>query len=184
MLRDGPSKAFLGAICICLAVALISVLISPYHPPQTAKIETAQQPEQGLETKQNSDGSKAAEHPRGGNKAEDGNNEASEFWTILGRRLKITDTLLVAFTFTLWWATRDLVVGSERTAKRQLRAYISVEMGTNFRQNRRVRFEFRPIVNNNGQTPANEVKILSKIQLRVCPETSRGIAKFSEHEAD
>ena len=34
--------------------------------------------------------------------------EASEFWVILGRRLKVTDTLLVIFTFFLFLATAAL----------------------------------------------------------------------------
>lgn len=61
--------------------------------------------------------------------------EGTEFWPALfGYRLKITDTLLVLFTFGLFCATiylyratRDLVVGAEETAKRQLRAYVAME---------------------------------------------------------
>jgi hypothetical protein len=61
---------------------------------------------------------------------------ASEFWTIFGRDLKITDTLLVAFTAllflataALWWSTRRLVRGAQRSAERQLRAYVALEGG-------------------------------------------------------
>jgi hypothetical protein len=36
------------------------------------------------------------------------NDEASEYWTNFGHHLKITDTLLVLFTFAPWWATQGL----------------------------------------------------------------------------
>ena len=96
-----PSNAFLIAVCIVLAIALVSVLSLPFK--QLSEINT----------------------------------EASEYWTIFGHHLKITDTLLVLFTFTLWWATRDLVKGAEATAERELRAYISVEPGQTFRQSKK-----------------------------------------------
>jgi hypothetical protein len=41
--------------------------------------------------------------------------------------VKITDSLLVLFTFTLWLATRDLVTGAKDTAERQLRVYVFVK---------------------------------------------------------
>jgi hypothetical protein len=52
-----------------------------------------------------------------------------------------------------------------RNGRRQLRAYLPVEPGTTFRQSKkhRAKFEFRPTVVNNGQTPASNVKILSKV---------------------
>jgi hypothetical protein len=34
---------------------------------------------------------------------------------------------LVAFTATLWWATRKLVKGADETASRQLRAYVGID---------------------------------------------------------
>jgi hypothetical protein len=52
---------------------------------------------------------------------------------IWGRPLKITDTLLVGFTFllflatvALFFATRDLVDGADKNAEKQLRAYIGL----------------------------------------------------------
>jgi hypothetical protein len=66
-------------------------------------------------------------------KPKEGAYEASEFWTVWGRTLKITDSLLVGFTFLLFLATvalfvatRDLVDGADKTAERQLRAYIGL----------------------------------------------------------
>lgn len=76
--------------------------------------------------------------------------------------------LLVVVTAWLVWATIKLWRGAEDTAKRQLRAYISVESGMNWRQDQRRKtvFEFRPVVENNGQTPANKVRIISMIEVR------------------
>jgi hypothetical protein len=112
-MQDWISKEFLIAICISLAIALVSViLVPPYHPPQTQQAESGQKANNSLETQNDS------------KDAKNRNDDASEYWTILGRRLKITDTLLVLFTFTLWWATRKLVIGSEDAAKRQLRSYV------------------------------------------------------------
>ena len=61
--------------------------------------------------------------------------EGTEFWPpFFGYRLKVTDTLVVAFTaglflstLALWQATRRLVVGAENTSERQLRAYVLTE---------------------------------------------------------
>jgi hypothetical protein len=148
MLGKGPSKEFLGAIIICLSVALMSVLITP--PFEAAQDPNDRSPHDSVKSVNN-------------NKDE----MPSEYWTVLGRRLKITDTLLVVFSFTLWWATRNLVKGSAEASERQLRAYLSVEVGQYIRQSRKrhVRFEFRPVINNNGSTPATEVRVLSKIEL-------------------
>ena len=88
--------------------------------------------------------------------------EGNEFWSMLGYRLKVTDTLLAAFTFllfgatvALWWSTRSLVMGADKTAERQLRAYIYIEKtnltckGDNWELSYRIK--------NFGQTPAHNV---------------------------
>jgi hypothetical protein len=67
--------------------------------------------------------------------ANEGAENGTEFWpSILGFRLKITDTLVALFTaalsiatFFLWRATRNLVKGADDTAQRQLRAYVGIE---------------------------------------------------------
>lgn len=71
--------------------------------------------------------------PKSRDETQQGADEASESWVIDAHRVKITDTLLVAVTcllvlatFALWWQTRNLVKSAERTAGRQLRAYIGV----------------------------------------------------------
>jgi|SRR5689334_13171675 len=78
-------------------------------------------------------------------------------------------TMMIAlFTWTLWRSTQRLWYVTNDTARRELRAYLSVESGQTFRQSQRhhTRFEFRPNVVNNGRTPASKVRILSKIELR------------------
>src|SRR5689334_22225826 len=59
--------------------------------------------------------------------------DSSEFWLVMGHRLKITDTLVVLLTFLLaggtfllWLATQRLVQSAEETARRQLRAYMAI----------------------------------------------------------
>lgn len=68
-------------------------------------------------------------------------------------------TLLALFTFWLWSATRKLVIGAEDTAKRQLRAYISVH-GSGISG---VEIGHTPVakiaIKNSGQTPAYDVKV-------------------------
>ncbi|MEK7322703.1 MAG: hypothetical protein AABZ84_06465 [Pseudomonadota bacterium] len=74
------------------------------------------------------------DNPKPQENRNEGDDEGTEFWpSFYGYRLKITDTLLAIFTFGLfiatWFlycATRDLVRGADDTAKRQLRAYLSV----------------------------------------------------------
>lgn len=91
----------------------------------------------------------------------DRSNEASEYWTVFGHILKITDSLLVVFTallfaatIFLYWATKSLVIGAEETAKRQLRAHVAVSP-TEFSDPNNFSIRFSMI--NYGQTPAYDV---------------------------
>ena len=86
---------------------------------------------------------------------------ASDFWVIWGKHLKITDTLLVVVTLVLalatvalWRATTELVTGEHNTAKRQLRAYIGVAIGRVEKFSSSTLVEGSVIVKNFGQTPA------------------------------
>lgn len=105
--------------------------------------------------------------------------EASEFWTIFGRRLKITDTFLATFTaflfvatVFLYRATRDLVNGAEKTAEKQLRAYVMVtpmepHCVTHFDTSHTV--ELALDVRNVGQTPAYELTTYSWMDIQPYP---------------
>jgi hypothetical protein len=80
--------------------------------------------------------------------------------------------VLAVSTIGLWLATNKLWRAGETqrnlaedTAERQLRAYVSIESGGNGRQRRGGRFEFKPVITNNGLTPAEDVQILSRVGL-------------------
>jgi hypothetical protein len=73
--------------------------------------------------------------------------------------VRLGELLLVVVTWMLWYATRRLVKGADRTAERQLRAYIYIE---------KVRFKLtgdlcniKYRIKNFGQTPAYNVRVLS-----------------------
>lgn len=79
---------------------------------------------------------------------------AAEWWLVV-----LTGVLAVA-TVSLWWATRCLVLGAEKTAERQLRAYVFMEPG-------RVSMDplgppwtviFSFSLRNAGQTPAYDLQ--------------------------
>ena len=118
---------------------------SPEPPPQAPSIKTEQQPDSALrpqadhETKAGSDAAIGQKEPspigeaKSHDQPKEGCGETSEFWTIGARSLKVTDTLLVAFTFllflatgALFWATRDLVEDAKQNAERRQRAYVFI----------------------------------------------------------
>jgi hypothetical protein len=100
--------------------------------------------------------------------------EANEFWPpVFGYRLKITDTLLVAFTcllffatLALWWSTRSLVKSADKNAGLQLRAYILVS------ECRMGAYEVDKLVSasvtvkNTGQTPSHNTMIITALKYR------------------
>jgi len=104
----------------------------------------------------------------------------SEFWTIFGHAIKITDALLVIFTFflflataLLWWSTRNLVRETGAHGQRALRAYVSVVSGgiqvvnlTQGGQGIAIHVELK----NSGQTPGYDFTAWMK-QPRILPAT-------------
>jgi hypothetical protein len=164
------SKEFLLAIIGSLAIGLIALSLGgpPYQVSQTPNIETKQQSDGGHKSDNDRGDTKATITSGGDRKAENREDEASEYWTLFGRKLKITDTLLVLFTFTLWWATRDLVSDGKESTSRQLRAYVSgtVFHVSSFAKDELVIFKFR--LENVGLTPARNVAHHSEVV--VAPE--------------
>ena len=77
--------------------------------------------------------------------------------------VRLGEATLGFITILLWLATRDLVETSKETARQQLRAYLSIEPGTYYRQSSRSQFEFRPDIINNGHTPADQVRVISNL---------------------
>ena len=62
---------------------------------------------------------------------------------------------------------KSVIEGQRDFWSRQMRAYISIDTGGYLRQNRRFRFEFQPNIANNGQTPANSLTVISRIEIKV-----------------
>jgi hypothetical protein len=79
-------------------------------------------------------------------------------------------TALALFTYWLWGATRKLVVGSEQTAQKQLRAYISMVGGSITLQNNAMFIRIYIQVKNSGQTPAYKVSTWVTHQIRDLPQ--------------
>ena len=112
--------------------------------------------------------------------------QTGEYWPpIRGYRLKVTDTLIAAFTalmllatWLLWRATRQLVRNSEINAERQLRAYLAVVPKTigGFRPGTVGRIEW--VTKNLGQTPAQ--KIRHRYAWAVLPNPLPARHKFAE----
>ncbi len=148
-------NAFLAALAVALAIAVAGLVHALVQcPPYCASAAAA-----------TSAGAETAESDSGCGKCrtqtQQGEAEGNEFWpAFLGYRLKITDTLLAAFTALLWWATRGLVKGADKTAERQLRASIYVEKTTLTFVDDDWKLIIR--IRNFGQTPAHNVEWASK----------------------
>jgi hypothetical protein len=75
----------------------------------------------------------------------------------------IATVFLTLITGVLAW----LAYRENATTRAQLRAYVSVEIASSppIRQKGTLRFEFRPDIVNNGQTPAKRLEVLSRIDV-------------------
>jgi hypothetical protein len=164
-LRWKLPRELLWAIIFSLAIFVAALWPSRYPYSQVSKISSQDQAENSI------GGDHASAEPSSApigfarnQQSEQRRENASEI-TFLG--IKPGEWLLAIVTWMLWLATVRLVNDGKRTAERQLRAYVSVESGGMFRQSRkrRLRFEFRPNVINNGQTPANDVRIVSFLRI-------------------
>jgi len=84
---------------------------------------------------------------------------------ILG--VKYGEWLLFAATMGLWWATWRLVKSAEKTAERQLGAYIGVESCRVVTNDWGSTFEVQVLIKNAGQTPAYDVthRIAADLQI-------------------
>ncbi len=99
------------------------------------------------------------------NHAADGRDEGTEFWPPLyGYRLKVSDTLLVAFTaflfiatLFLYRATKELVIGAEDASQKELRAYMCLEDIVYKRPSRSDHPGIVLEIKNFGSTPARHV---------------------------
>lgn len=181
-------NACILACFISVSVALIAVLVSPFQ--KAPGVDSKQQTEHRV-TNQDRPTEQAGQprpaesffaeivpfgaEKKGQAEGQHGSEEGTEFWPpLLGYRLKITDTLIAFFTaglfvatWFLWLATRGLVSGADRTAERQLRAYVFVQAQNIHISDDTiaVRYEFR----NTGQTPAYNVRHAGKLEILPSP---------------
>ena len=177
-LRCGD-KGVLIMLRIMLLLLLSSGAAHSQHPPQTPQVEPQKQAnrsakaKEAAESKQSNTGNSficaptitcGTADPKTEAKREHGGEEASEFWTVFGRRLKVTDSLLAAFTLLLFcatlalcWATQNLVRGAKDTAKKELRAYVAIGKkglySTEYKGVQRPKMQ----IDNSGNTPAKDV---------------------------
>jgi len=88
---------------------------------------------------------------------------------ILG--IKLGEWLLSGATFGLWYATWRLVKGAEKTAERQLAAYIGIEWCKVISDDWGSTFAVEVQIKNAGQTPAYKVshRIATGLQIRLEP---------------
>lgn len=91
------------------------------------------------------------------NKNDKSSSEEVTAWSTVA--LAIITFLLAMYTARLWKATEQLVKGAEDSAQRQLRAYLTVVIGTATYQEagKDIRFAGRPRLINTGNTPAHKV---------------------------
>ncbi|TAK48529.1 MAG: hypothetical protein EPO23_07845 [Xanthobacteraceae bacterium] len=156
-------RELLLALIFALAITVAALWPSKYPYGQAPQVNSQHQSKDGV-------GSQSTPHEvppspvqtTGEQQAEHGGKETSDV-SFLG--IKPGEWLLSLVTWMLWIATARLVRGADKTAEQQLRAYVSIESGGAFRQDKGMRFEFRPNVINNGCTPARDVRIVSNIEI-------------------
>jgi hypothetical protein len=182
-------NAFLFALAISLAFISAGLLhaLTQYRP-YALSIEGEQHSggvlESELRSKIQSPVLPNNEH--GSSHAETAEGQGTEFWpSVFGYKLKITDSLLVAFTFLLtiftgllWQSTDKLWAAGERqlihlsdTAQQQLRAYINNVSAVISNVGAGKSVEVRVEIKNFGQTPAYNVRHYSQLTLAHFPWT-------------
>lgn len=173
-------------LCLLTAGAVAQAPVEPSEQPIEAprvqpeqRPKSAAQPEQTSEPKPNPTTQPPSVQPRilplgaegkSQAKAENGGEEGTEFWpSFMGLKLKITDTILAVFTaglffatYALWLSTRNLARGSDKTAIRQLRPYITLKpfIGKpelNAITGRVESWTFRCVWHNVGSTPTKHM---------------------------
>jgi hypothetical protein len=130
--------------CVVLAFALLLPLASDaqQQPANAPQVNAEKQPDSGVKPKAGASAPQQAPGPNAASvsQAAAGNGDAerepnlsnardqgTEFWPAIGGyRIKVTDSLIVLFTCLLWFATRGLVIGADKSSRSQLRAYILV----------------------------------------------------------
>jgi hypothetical protein len=167
-------RAFLIALLLASLIANVTLFLFPYKwendkfPPteqgskQSQENQNGFQPGPTLEIECNPNcTAKNPDQKRNDNSLTRLINQSLEDPTI-----GLTGGILVA-NFMLVLVVLAQVRDGRRSSERQLRAYVTSAIGTAIRQwaAKGLRFEFRPILLNTGQTPAYDVHIVSAIRL-------------------
>jgi hypothetical protein len=155
-------------VIIVIASLFITPLeAKPQRLEQAPQVKPENQPENRLEPHNDTEKFKDVSASQSGHSSSEGsarvgkpnldkaNDEGTEFWPpLFGYRIKVTDSLLVLFTFLLWIATRNLVLGANDASRRELRAYVfgAPKSLTDIDPNKNIRVTF--LFMNGGKTPA------------------------------
>jgi hypothetical protein len=163
-------NAFLLAVAVSLAIVAAGLAHALVQcPPYALDAKVGQQSQPGLFAAANESPTPAKS---GGSancqlRAQHAEEELTESWAVFGYRLKVTDTLVAAFTALLffatgglWLATRSLVKGADKNAEMQLRAYVFISKTHLEHDGAGWKLSFK--IKNFGQTPAHNVKVTSK----------------------
>lgn len=146
-------KPFVTAIIVSLLIVIVCLVHAlTQRPPYALLVKSEQHAIIGDESPSSQQG-----------KTEE---EGTEFWpAIFGYKLKITDTLLVAFTFgltiftgLLWSSTDKLWQNAVHDTRILQRAYISVEPGGLSASTSASKCHPNVVIKNAGNLPARQVK--------------------------
>lgn len=110
-------------------------------------------------------------HTENQDKKEDKGPDESWWYKLRTDPVSTFTFLLFIATGLLWWSTRQLVIGAERASTKELRAYLSVSIGSGIYQERDVslRFEVKPMLINSGRTPAHKITYWAKAAILPVP---------------
>jgi hypothetical protein len=131
------------------------------HERDRKEIESAHQSSHAVNSDQRSNERNGIPKQPSDNKTAERGSEATDI-TFVG--IKLGEALLVLVTVWLVLVTRDLVIGSDETSKRQLRAYVLAENCI-----RSGNDTYRVKIKNFGQTPAHELTVWTGIRYRTIP---------------
>jgi hypothetical protein len=171
------SKEFLLATIAALAIALIAVswggTPSQYiHPPLGQGSEDAQN---NQETTNQTKVLQIECNPNCTAKNPDEIRKTGPFVRVINKIIDdpITSGILI-FNALLVLVVLSQVMEARKSSERQLRAYIVSTPGQQFRQGatKGLKFEFRPFILNTGQTPAYQVRSVSRIRFMSVQEAA------------
>ncbi len=149
-------RELLWATIAGLAITVAVLWPSKYPYSQAPNVHSEQQAKDGVGRQDSAGHSKAPQENAGRDQQEKHRAEHASETTVLG--VKPGEWLIGIVTWMLWLATVGLVRGAEKTAERQLRAYVGIDRITATVMKIGQIPEIRIRIKNSGQTPAYSVK--------------------------